>query len=485
MSKKFLSPIKLAQGATNPAVGSEGELFWNTVDLKVYVHNGTSWAASGGAFTMSPTAPTSPEPKHGDPWLDTSDGSLYVRYVDVDGTGQWIQIQTTSAINSELVTRAQALESDVAILQTQTAGFEADVISLDSRTDSLEARATAVEGRATALEYGYNSPNYVLNAAMEINQRAFTSSTNVTGVYTFDRWRVTLNGATVTTSAQSFTTSDSLALSYGARNYLRIVTSGQSAASNYARLTQAIENVQTLAGKQVTVSFWAKAASGTPKVGINFENNYNTSSWLRGTAQTVTLNTAWTRYSVTMNVPAITGYSLDAPNTTSNLLEFWVSAGTEQAVNSGGVGLQANTFDFWGIQVEANPVATPFRRNAPSIQAELAACQRYCYVKNGSTTDSMWGWGRWEGNNFYCVLQHPVPMRTAPSVISLTSWNGLQVVDPTAAWYNTTGSINMHKNGTTAMDLWFGVASASVTNRTYGILAVNSGNPQLIVSAEL
>ena len=46
MSKKFLSPIKLAQGASNPASGSAGEIFYNTTDKAIYTHDGTGWGVA-------------------------------------------------------------------------------------------------------------------------------------------------------------------------------------------------------------------------------------------------------------------------------------------------------------------------------------------------------------------------------------------------------------------------------------------------------
>ena len=88
MSKKFLSPIKLAQGASVPASGSAGELFYNTTDLKVYSHNGTAWVATGGGVTNSATAPSTPA--NGDAWFNTNEGRLFIYYAD--GTsGQWVE----------------------------------------------------------------------------------------------------------------------------------------------------------------------------------------------------------------------------------------------------------------------------------------------------------------------------------------------------------------------------------------------------------
>ena len=94
MSKKFLSPIKLAQGSSNPASGSAGEIFFNTTDTKMYIHNGTSWVISGGGVTVSDTKP--PSPTNGDLWYYSAEGTAFVYYND-GNTSQWVQASSVIA----------------------------------------------------------------------------------------------------------------------------------------------------------------------------------------------------------------------------------------------------------------------------------------------------------------------------------------------------------------------------------------------------
>jgi hypothetical protein len=44
LARKFLTPVGLPSGASNPATGSAGDLFYNTSDGFIYNHNGTSWS---------------------------------------------------------------------------------------------------------------------------------------------------------------------------------------------------------------------------------------------------------------------------------------------------------------------------------------------------------------------------------------------------------------------------------------------------------
>lgn len=260
--------------------------------------------------------------------------------------------------------------------------------------------------------------NAIINGDFRINQRAWSSSTAST-TYGYDRWRVFNAGGTVTMSSQSFTVGSPAATGYESPNFVRLVTASQSASGDYAVLQQPIEDARTFANSTVTISFWAKASSGTPKVAVELAQVFGTGGSPSADVNTlggqVTLSTSWARYSVTMTVPNINGKTFGTTANTSSLnCNLWVSAGSTFNARLNSIGIQNNTFDFWGVQVERGSVATPFEQRP--IQTELALCQRY-YHRHYSG----------DGNMKRCLVAqaytywtqeffHPVEMRASPTV---------------------------------------------------------------------
>jgi hypothetical protein len=273
------------------------------------------------------------------------------------------------------------------------------------------------------------SGNAIINGAFEINQRGFTSTT--AGGYGFDRWLTSIVGGTVTYSSQAFTPGTAPEAGYEASNFARIVTSGQSAADDFAILRQFIEGVRTFANQTVTVSFWARAGSGTPGIYVDLSQVFGSggSEALNIFAGQATLNTTFTRYSFTVNVPTISGKTI-GPNDHLRV-NFFLSAGSN--IRASALGIQNNTFDIWGVQVEAGSVATPFRRNANSLQGELAACQRYYEVTGGGSS------GRADSASVVELgITFKVSKRTTPtmSIVSTTP----KVYQPTVGTKTGTGS---------------------------------------------
>lgn len=262
-----------------------------------------------------------------------------------------------------------------------------------------------VESRSAIISDGYYSPNYFINGAFDIAQRGTASAPGSGEAYGPDRWV----GSGVTSVTQTaFGTSDPSPLP-GVGYFARILRS--SNVGNYPSLAQRIEDVRTLSGQTVTFSFYARTTSAF-NAGTWYSMFYQGTGTGGGTGganytQTAfTATSTWQRFTFTYTLPSINGITIGA----NNFLAVGIRNDSATAT--------AGQLDITGMQLETGSVATPFRRNANSLQGELAACQRY-YCRTTGT-------GAWYASGITFVDMEdvsmggttwPVQMRATPTVV--------------------------------------------------------------------
>jgi hypothetical protein len=330
--------------------------------------------------------------------------------------------------------------------------------------------------------------NKVINGDFSINQRNFTSTTT-TVTYGFDRFNYVCADGTVTYSAQTFTPGTAPVVGYEAANFARLVTTGQTLTTAEARLRHAIEDVRTLAGQTATISFWAKAASGTPKIAVELIQSFGTggspSAGTNTYAGQATLSTSWARYSVTVAIPSISGKTIGTTANTSFLgVNLWTSAGSTYNSRTGSLGIQSNTFDIWGVQVEAGSTASPFQTATGTLQGELAACQRYYWRVTPGTSLSRFlsQQGATGATDTYGTVNNPVSMRVHPTSVDFSA---LSLVRPdTTAFAVTTLTISASL-GTVNNSGIAASAASGLTSNIWYVLATSSVSGYIGFSAEL
>jgi hypothetical protein len=263
--------------------------------------------------------------------------------------------------------------------------------------------------------------NKIINGDFYVNQRSF-SSTTTSFAFGFDRFNISYSGGTFTYSAQTFTVGEAPVSGYEGKNFARLAITGQTTSAQYAIFEHKIESVRTLAGQTATISFWAKAASGTPKVAVeliqNFGSGGSPSSQVFTYAGQVTLSTSWARYSVTIAVPSISGKTFGTDGSDRLTLGLWVSGGSDYNSRTGSLGLQTATIDVWGFQLEQGSTATAFQTATGTIQGELAACQRYLPAIYGGTGAGGMIGNALSTNTPYFAIPFPSTARVAPTGIT-------------------------------------------------------------------
>ena len=331
--------------------------------------------------------------------------------------------------------------------------------------------------------------NKIINGDFYVNQRNLTSTTS--SGFGFDRWNFLTSNGTVTHSAQTFTPGAAPVAGYEGANFARIVTTGQTLTSAYTIYRQNIENVRTLAGQTATISFWAKAGSGTPKIAVEFQQGFGSGGSPSANVVTyagqATLTTSWARYSVSVAVPSISGKTIGTTaNTSSLILDLWVSAGSDFNASTGSLGIQSNTFDIWGVQVEASSTASDFATATGTIQGELAACQRYYYRQTVGTTYGYLAFGMATSTtNGKIQIPLPVPLRIIPTSIDSPTAATLRFTDGvTGTACNASPTLDGDTSSNT-ITFNVGVASGLTQYRPIFFGANNSAVAYIGFSAEL
>jgi hypothetical protein len=330
--------------------------------------------------------------------------------------------------------------------------------------DGAQAMRTlgdAIDTSVWNVGYGKAGGNKIINADFSINQRAFTSTTT-TNTYGFDRWLLTTTDGTSTYSAQTFTTGAAPVAGYESTNFARLVSTGQTLNTAFTTINQKIEDVRTFAGQTVTVSFWAKASTGTPNVAVSLWQDFGSGGSPSATTQQgskVAITSSWARYSATFAVPSLSGKTIGTANNSNVRVFLITSAGSTRDAYTGALGIQSITVDFWGAQIEYGSKATPFQTaSGNSLQNELAMCQRYylqsslgAYYVTGSATTT---------TDVVFAYPLPVQMRTTPSA-SMSAVGDFLLI---GAANKTFTSINNNSTaGSTAVSSFYTSGSSGLT----------------------
>jgi hypothetical protein len=347
--------------------------------------------------------------------------------------------------------------------------------------DSSTSTGLAWKSNATPFAAGKNK---IINGDFAINQRGFTSTTSL-NVFAFDRFDFGGGAFTsgLTISAQTFTPGAAPVAGYESTNYLRAVTLLVGAGTTtQVYLRNRIEDVRTFAGQTMTVSFWAKADSGTPNLGVRLEQDFGSggsSSVFTLVGAVTAISTSWARYSFTLAVPSISGKTVGAGSHLE--LRFYISAGASVS-DVGAVGNQDN-FEFWGFQAEQGSVATAFQTATGTPQGELAACQRY-YWRTTLDENGDIALGTGSGTTkVYVPIPCPVFMRVEPTSVDYAN---LRVGDFTNAAIDVTSLTLLTTSGSSRnATLEVNVASGITAYRPYSLRNNSSFAGYVGLSAEL
>lgn len=257
----------------------------------------------------------------------------------------------------------------------------------------------------------------------------FTGSGD-TGFFTSTMWRIAVASTTGVHSQGVLSLTD-LPEVPTAKYYSRSqITSVTTLATSQHNILQRIEDVRTLAGKTVTLSWYARSAESRDmsiEIVQNFGNGSGASAEVIDLGKKrVTLTPTFQRFSSTFTMPSIVGKNIvDGVIQNHIRIIFWFSGGTSFSTRSSGIPEQTGTFDIACVQLEEGPVATPFE--VLPIEISQYRLNRYFnYIEFPAYTTI--GLGTvFDTTNIRSFIHYPRQMRAIP-VVTLPVYSALAAV---------------------------------------------------------
>lgn len=261
--------------------------------------------------------------------------------------------------------------------------------------------------------------NKIINGDFNIWQRATSQTGN--GYGSDDRWRNDNIGSTKTHTQQPFALGQT-DVPGNPKYYSRTVVTSVAGVDNYCLKLQFIEGVNALAGKTVTVTFYAKA-DAVKNIAMEMYQDFGTGGApspvvaFIGT-QLFALTATWQKFSVTVAIPSVAGKTLGTNGDDKLALRFWFDAGSNFNANTASLGQQSGTFDIAHVSLVEGDARSETDSFSPRhAQQELALCQRYYYAASPAGASYPF-----RAKNFSAAAAgvglgapHPVRMRTAPT----------------------------------------------------------------------
>lgn len=237
----------------------------------------------------------------------------------------------------------------------------------------LDAVQTAVDG----LDGRMAGRNWLINGDFRLWQRGAVFPASVGTRYIADRWQANATGTKVAATREDVPPGGGQGgrLLAGSRHMLRLDVQSVAGAGNMALVQQRIEDVRSLAGRTVTISFKARSSVDDFRIGVELQQSYGTggSTARDSIGASVVLDTLWRWHQVTVEVPGLAGRTLGPDSYLQ--LSFWLDAGADFGGRAFAAGQKSGSVQLAEVQIEEGDTATDFDRRPEAL--ELLLCQRY------------------------------------------------------------------------------------------------------------